>query len=146
MMGQIRGAAGMRVLLADNHVQVRWALRTYLREELGLVILDEVTDAQGLLIGAKACCPSLILVEWDLPGQPIREVLPSLRELNPSVQIVVLSRRSECRLAALAAGANAFVCKAGPPGQLSAALRELLGGGKPSSGNGAHLMREGENP
>jgi len=136
----------MRVLLADNHVQVRWALRTYLREELGLDSVDEVTDTAGLLSGAQASCPNLILVEWDLPGQPVGQVLSSLRELNTPAQIVVLSRRSECKEAALAAGADTFVCKAGPPGELSAVLRKLIGLGDLPADNGNYAIREGEKP
>jgi DNA-binding NarL/FixJ family response regulator len=107
----------MRVLLADNHVQVRWALRTYLREELGLDMVAEVADGTALLVEARASGADLILVEWDLPGQPLEGVLASLRELDIPARIIVLSRRSECERAALAAGADVFVCKAGPPDQ-----------------------------
>jgi DNA-binding NarL/FixJ family response regulator len=119
----------MRVLLADNHVRVRWALRTYLKEELGLDTVAEVADAATLLAEAQTSRPDLILVEWDLPGQPLEGVLASLRNQGLQTRVIVLSRRSECERAALAAGADAFVWKARPPGQLRAVLHALSGNG-----------------
>jgi len=136
----------MRVLLADNHVRVRWALQTYLREELGLEMVAEVADGTALLAEARASRPDLILVEWDLPGQPLEMVLGSLRELDIPARIIVLSRRPECERAALAAGADVFVCKAGPPGQLRAALHRLIGAEIRPPGNGTLDMYEGEKP
>jgi DNA-binding NarL/FixJ family response regulator len=118
----------MRVLLADNHVRVRWALRTYLREELGLDTVAEAADTAALLTEARTSRPDLILVEWDLPGQPLERVLKSLRDEGLCSRVIVLSQRPECERAAIAAGADVFVCKAGPPGQLGAALHRLTGG------------------
>jgi DNA-binding NarL/FixJ family response regulator len=136
----------MRVLLADNHVRVRWALRTYVREEPGLDMVAEVADTTALLAEARASRPDLILVEWDLPGQPLEGVLGSLRDLGFPARIIVLSRRPECERAALAAGADVFVCKAGPPGQLGAALHGLIGDGDPPPGNGTLDICEAEKP
>jgi DNA-binding NarL/FixJ family response regulator len=131
----MRNPNGMRVLLADNHVRVRWALRTYLREELGLEMVAEVADATALLAEARTSSPDLILVEWDLPGEPMEGVLELLRDQGLHAHVVVLSRRPECERAALAAGADVFVCKAGPPGQLGAALHDLIGAESPPVGN-----------
>ena len=136
----------MRALLADNHVRVRWALRTYLREELGLEMVAEAADATTLLAEARTSRPDLILAEWDLPGQPLEGVLESLRDQGLHARVIVLSRRPECERAALAAGADVFVCKAGPPGQLGAALHGLIGDGDPPPGNGTLDMHEGEKP
>jgi DNA-binding NarL/FixJ family response regulator len=118
----------MRVLLADNDVRVRWALRTYLREELGLDTVAEAADTAALLTEARTSPPDLILMEWDLPGQPLEGALKSLREQGLRSRVIVLSRRPECEQAAIAAGTDAFVCKAGPPGQLRDALHGLIGG------------------
>jgi DNA-binding NarL/FixJ family response regulator len=130
----------MHVLLADNHVRVLWALRTYLMEELGLDAVSEAADTAALLTEARASCPDLILVEWDLPGQPLEEVLKSLRDEGLRTRVIVLSQRPECEQAAMAAGADAFVCKAGPPGGLGAALRGLTGGGAKTSADRPFLF------
>lgn len=116
----------MRVLIADAHSEVRWALRTVIREEPGLTVVGEVSDAEHLLTQARALQPDLIILEWELPNQPTETVLPLLLgALNHGCQVIVLSRRPEARQAALAAGAGAFVSKADAPEQLLAALRRL---------------------
>lgn len=117
----------MRVLLADDHTEVRWALRTAIREEPGLVVVGEVTQAEDLLARAQALKPDLILLEWELPGLPADGLLPALRALDLGFQVMVLSRDPELQQAALAAGADLFVSKSDAPDQLIGALRHLKG-------------------
>lgn len=116
----------MRVLLADENANVRWALRTALREEGGLNLVGEVTNSQNLLSQAEALQPDLILLEWELPGQAGEIVIRGLRSLAEGSRVIVLSSQSGSRGAALAAGADAFVSKADGPEQLMAALRGLV--------------------
>ena len=120
----------MRVLLADHHSQVRWALRTAIKEEPRLVVVGEVTEAEALLSQAQALRPDLILLEWELPGQPVEEVLSTIRAYRSGCQVMVLSRQPECETAALAAGADAFISKAAAPEELLTALRALASDGK----------------
>ena len=116
----------MRVLLADAHPEVRWALRTVIREEPGLALAGEVSDSEHLLEQAQELNPDLIVLEWELPGQPGGELLANLGALNQEARVIVLSSRPEAKQAALAAGANAFVSKANGPEKLLTALRELV--------------------
>jgi DNA-binding NarL/FixJ family response regulator len=120
----------MRVLLADHNSQVRWALRTAIREEPGLIVVGEATEAEALLSQAQALRPDLILLEWELPGQPMEEVLSTLRASSNGCQVIILSRQPECETAALAAGADAFISKAAAPEELLTALRALASDGK----------------
>jgi two-component system response regulator DesR len=117
----------MRVLLADHHSQVRWALRTAIKEEPGLVVVGEVLESETLLSQAQALRPDLILLEWELPGRPLEEVLSTLHALNNGCQVFILSRQPECETAALEAGADAFISKATAPEELLATLRALAG-------------------
>jgi DNA-binding NarL/FixJ family response regulator len=116
----------MYVLLADAHPKVRWALRTVIGEEPGLTMAGEVSNSERLLDQARELKPDLIVLDWDLPGQPGEELLVDLANLNQGSRVFVLSSRPEARQAALAAGANAFVSKASGPDQLLAALREFV--------------------
>ena len=116
----------MRVLLADAHPEVRWALRPVIREEPGLALAGEVSDSEHLLEQAQELKPDLIVLEWELPGQPGAELLADLGTLNHGSWVIVLSSKPEAKQAALAAGANAFVSKANGPEELLAALRELI--------------------
>ena len=115
----------MRVLLADHHSQVRWALRTAIKEEPGLIVIGEALESETLLSQAKALRPDLVLLEWELPGQPVEELLSTLHALNKGCQVIILNRQPECRKVALKAGADAFISKAAAPEELLTALRAL---------------------
>jgi DNA-binding NarL/FixJ family response regulator len=115
----------MNVLLADDHAQVRWALRTFLQEQLGFTVVGEVADSETLLVEVPMLRPDLILLDWELPGRPAEEILDALHRQGGSCKIVVVSQRQECQEAALQAGADAFLCKTAQPGQVLRVLREL---------------------
>jgi len=123
----------MHVLVADGHTQVRWALRTAIKEAFDLVVIDEALDAQTLLAQARILEPDLVLLEWELPGLPVGPALvAALHALTPGCRVAVLSRLPEARQAALAAGADLFVSKSAAPQQLLAALRTLMEPGAPA--------------
>jgi len=115
----------MRVMLADSHTQIRWALRRVIEAEQGLTLVGEVSAAQELLSQVKSLQPDLLLLEWELPGHT-NGLLADLRALNPDLSVLVLSNRPELRETVLSAGADAFVGKVNAPEQLLATLRNLV--------------------
>jgi DNA-binding NarL/FixJ family response regulator len=118
----------MRVLLADDHTRVRWALRTAIQEEPGIDVVGEVSEGHTLLAQIRALRPDVILLEWELSGWPASGVLTALRALDQPCRVVVLGQHPDARAAALAAGADAFVSKSDPPDKLLGTLRELVKG------------------
>jgi len=117
----------MRVLLADDHPKVRWALRTFIQEEPEFTVIGEASDTDTLLSKALALRPDLVLLEWELGGQPVGQALPALLALGLQVYVVVLSWQPGSEQAALDAGADGFVSKANGPKTLLTALRQLMG-------------------
>ena len=73
----------------------------------------------------QATNPDLVLLDWDLPGQPLAEVLAQVQSADCTPKIIALSKDGEDREVAVAAGADAFVIKGDPPRQLLAALRQI---------------------
>ncbi len=112
----------MRILLADNRPRVRFALRALLRQQPGLEIVGEATDAQDLLAHAERACPQVVLLDWELPGLAAADLLSALREVCPNATVIALSGRVQARQLALDAGADAFVSKGDPPERLLAAI------------------------
>lgn len=123
----------MRVLLADPHSKVRWALRTVLAEEPALAVIGEVSTSQSLVSRADELEPDLIFLDWALLDPPQARTLATLHGVGAHCGIVVVSERAELKETALAAGADAFLCKCDPPDQFLISLRELVIG---CSGNG----------
>ena len=105
----------MRIILADQHVQPLWALKTTLAEQSEFDIIGEAKDAQGLLRLAEEQPPDLILVDNELLGGTIEHLIARLHALAPIPIIIVMSSEIDCSRMALKAGADAFVSKGDQP-------------------------------
>ncbi len=118
----------MRVLLADDQLSVRSALRLLLENESELEIVGEVDSVLDLLAQTQKLRPDLVLLDWELPdlqAQPV--ILGALRLLCPNLQVVILSGYPEVRERAISAGADAFISKGDSPEKLLAALHTIAG-------------------
>ncbi len=113
----------MRILIADDQDQVRFALRVLLGKQPGLQVVAEARDGPELSAQLWDAAPDLILLDWELPGLAEAGGLPALRQACPGLQVVALSSRAGAPKIALAAGADAFVSKGDPPERLLAVIR-----------------------
>ena len=114
----------MQVLIADSLPKVRRALRVLLEQAGQVQIAGEAANAAGLLAQVETTPTDLVLLDWDLPGRAMAELLPALRRACPGVRIIVLNTWAEAGPAALAAGADTFVSKSDPAERLLAAIKE----------------------
>jgi DNA-binding NarL/FixJ family response regulator len=115
----------VRVLLADDDVHVRSALRLLLEDEPGMAIVGESTSAEGLFDQVAAARPGVVLVDWELPGLRSDGIIERLRTLQPSPRLIALSGRPEAHEEVLRAGIQDFVCKGDAPEALLRTLRHL---------------------
>ncbi|MGD8626192.1 MAG: response regulator transcription factor [Anaerolineae bacterium] len=115
-----------KVLITDNDVRVRSALQLLLSQEPGFSLVGESADLEQLARKVRELQPDLVLLDWELPGRPAAALLLAFKSLRSQPKVLVLSQRPESREAALTAGADAFVAKSEPPGDLLAACRRLL--------------------
>lgn len=126
----------MRIMIADNHPEVRAALRLLLEEDSATwIVTAEASTAIELINKARSANPRIILIDWDLPGlrtaarnvdhQRADKVIVALKAIAPKAGIMVLSTSGEVKNAALQAGGDAFLCKSEPPQQLLAAIKQL---------------------
>ena len=122
----------MRVLLADDQQQVRSALRVLLELEPDVQIVGEAADSTGVLLAAARKESDLVLLDWELPGLPPDQLLRLLRYEHPTLAVVGMSSRPEARVAAVAAGVDAFVCKGDAPDELLETVRCRAGSDRSS--------------
>lgn len=115
----------MRIVVGDRDARVRSALRMLLREESSVTLVGESSDLPSLVAQVKELQPDLILLDWELPGRPAAALLLARERLKYEPKVIVFSARSELEEEILAAGADAFVCKADPPEALLRAFREV---------------------
>ena len=121
----------MRILLADDQVKVRSALRLLLEQEPGIQVVGETADATGILLAVatymtEKASDLVVLLDWELPGLPAAQLVRLLRYERPLLKIVAMSSRPEAYQAALDAGVQAFVSKSEPPEQVLAHIKNVL--------------------
>jgi DNA-binding NarL/FixJ family response regulator len=115
----------MRLFIADADKQLRIALQILLHQEPGMQVIGVATEAKGLLARVKASEPDVLLLDWNLPGIAVSELVADLRALELPPKIVILAVRPEDKNAAMAAGADVFIGKIGPPDELLAFLSTI---------------------
>jgi DNA-binding NarL/FixJ family response regulator len=115
----------MRILIADDWLNVQDALRVLLEQQPGFKVVGEVVDTRALLAWLEADCPDLLLLGWELPGPAGAELLPAVRRTCPNLIVIALSGRAGARGAALSAGADGFASKVDSPERLLAIIRSI---------------------
>jgi DNA-binding NarL/FixJ family response regulator len=99
------------VLLADRHHGLTEGLRGLLETAFSTVIM--VADETSLIEGACRLQPEVAIVDLSLARENGLGWLRTVRERCPGLKVIVLSVHDEeaVRMAAMAAGADAFVLK-----------------------------------
>ncbi len=115
----------MRVMIADDDVQVRSALRLLLEQRQDAELAAEADSADEIIATASAIAPDVILLDWQLCGNDSRSLLRLLRYKYPDVAVIALSARPESKRCAIEAGACAFISKNDPPEVLQASMDSL---------------------
>ena len=116
----------MRILLADDNPEVRSALRLLLEQEPIPAMVMEVSDGQGLIAHLGENCPTVVLLDWELPGITGSDILTMLRSHCPKMKVIALSSKFEARRESLAAGADAFISKSEPSELIRSALWNIV--------------------
>jgi DNA-binding NarL/FixJ family response regulator len=102
----------MRIIFADHHPHSGWAIQQLFDEESQIDLIGLVANAQSLLTLAEDQPADLVLLDRELPGLPIEEMIARLHSLEPRPIVVVMSSESEYSRKLLKAGADAFMSKA----------------------------------
>ena len=115
----------IRIVLADDHVVVRSALRMLLDAEPGLEVVAEAGDVDGAIRYLRGHRPEVLILDLNMPGRASLEALPDITEASPETQIVVLTMQSEPAFAreAMQAGVLGYILKEAADTELVKAVR-----------------------
>ena len=116
------------VLLADSHHGLTEGIRGLLETAFGTVVM--VADETSLIEGASRLQPEVVVVDLSLARDKGLGWLTELRARCPLLKVVALSIHDEesVRLAAMNAGADAFVLKRLIATDLLGAIETVCGG------------------
>jgi two-component system, NarL family, response regulator NreC len=120
----------IRVLIADDHVIVRQAIRLLLERE-GMVVVGEAGDGAQAVKLAAQCTPDVAVLDRLMPTLGGLEAAREIRRSLPRTGVVLLTSRTDEQgvLDALDAGVRGCVPKSHEARELIAAISEVARGG-----------------
>jgi DNA-binding NarL/FixJ family response regulator len=122
----------MKILVVDDHVLIREALRGLFRELKPDAVVFEAADAaQATALLAEQPDIALILLDLSLPDRDGLGLLAELRALHPAISVVVLSGFADRAnvMRALDQGALGFIPKSAGREVMTSALSLVFSGG-----------------
>lgn len=124
-------AAGVRVVLVDDHPVVRAGLSALLGGKAGFEVVAEAGDADEAVSKTRAYRPDVVLMDLNLGAGPGGiEATSRLRALDepPAVLVLTTYDTEADILRALEAGAGGYLLKDAPPEELFAGIRAVARG------------------
>jgi DNA-binding NarL/FixJ family response regulator len=120
-----------RILLADDHVLFREAMRKAIGDTKGLAVVGGVDDGLELMEFLKHTRPDLIILDLTMPNLSGLEAAREIKKLYPEVKILILSmHKSEgCLKGAFWVGVNGYLLKEDAFQDLMSAI-EIIRSGK----------------
>jgi DNA-binding NarL/FixJ family response regulator len=119
----------IRVLLADDHVRTRAAVRKVLEASGEFQVCAEASDAPSAVAAARRERPDVCLVDIRMPGSGIAATASITAEIpDTSVVMLTVSRQDEDLFDALRAGARGYLLKGVHEDEIGDSLRRVLAG------------------
>ena len=122
----------IRIVLVDDHVTVRHGLKLLIDSQPDMQVVAEASDGEAALQCARKHAPDIVVMDISMPGMNGLVASRKLKELQPDVAIVTLTRHSDDAYLQelLRAGVAGYVLKQSAPSELLQALRAAAAGGQ----------------
>lgn len=112
----------MEILIAENQSKVRFALTVLIGETAGWNVVGTVSNPGELLAALPALKPDVVLLNWNLPGMALLDLVKEIRRTRGSLKIIMVGADPEVRKRALSQGVDFFVSMVDSPDRLTDAL------------------------
>ncbi|MGH8127412.1 MAG: LytR/AlgR family response regulator transcription factor [Gammaproteobacteria bacterium] len=112
----------MRILIADDEAPARLRLRRLLAEHVGGEVVAEAASGSEVLAAVERVHPDLVLLDIRMPDGDGLSVAHALRRLEVPPAVVFVTAHADRALAALEAGAAAYLVKPVIGERLAAAI------------------------
>jgi len=122
----------IRILIADDHAIVRKGLRHLLLEEYPTAIIEEVTDAESLIVKSISSEWNVVICDLNMPGRSGLDALIQIKQSSPKLPVLIMSMHPEEQYAlrTLKAGASGYLNKETIHSDLIKAMQTVMMGKK----------------
>ena len=132
MPDTISGGRRVRVLLADDHVTVRYGLKLLIDAEPDMTVVAEADDGDEAVRKTIEVKPDVVVMDISMPGMNGLAATRALKQAQPGTLVITLTRHTEDAYLQelLRAGASGYVLKRSAPTELLHAIRGVAAGGQ----------------
>ena len=125
----------IKIAIVEDDKTTREGLATIINLAAGFQCVCTCTTAEEALHTIPPQAPEVVLMDIQLPGMSGVECVAHLKELLPSVQVIMVTvyEDPDRIFRALRAGACGYLLKRSTPEQVLAAIRDVQQGGVPMS-------------
>ncbi|MBT4512040.1 MAG: response regulator transcription factor [Chloroflexi bacterium] len=118
----------IRILIADDHPIVRTGIATELERIVNFEIVGKAGTADEALQFAKELIPDVLLLDINMPGMKMVELLQGIRDEKISTKVLILTAFKDPGnvLGALEAGAHGYLLKDEAPNNIAAAINAIV--------------------
>ncbi len=129
------------VSIVEDSDKFRETLARVLNRAEGFKCISHYPNAEDALKALPQDKPEVVLMDINLPGMNGVECVRQLKQLVPTIQVMMLTvyEDTENIFNALAAGASGYMLKRTPRDELLEAIREVHRGGSPMT---THIARK----
>lgn len=129
------------VSIVEDDVKVRGSLARLIDSTEGFVCVSQHPDGENALKEIPISLPKVVLMDINLPRMDGVECVRRLKEVLPSVEVVMLTvyENTNIIFSALSSGASGYLLKQSTPEQIVEAIREVRTGGSPMT---SHIARK----
>jgi DNA-binding NarL/FixJ family response regulator len=132
------------VAIVEDNAVMRRTFRQWIDAAPDLRCVFSCATAEEALVELPRLEPEVVLMDIHLPGESGIGCTARLKELLPSVQVIMLTvyRNQELIVQALQAGACGYLLKRSSPEELLRAVAEVRSGGAPMTSEIARMVVE----
>ena len=134
------------ILIVDDNIEFRRALREFLSQEPDLQIVGEAGNLREAIRCIGIVSPHLVLTDLSMPDARGVQAVTEISRVYPEVKILVVSshHEREYQRRCCEAGASGYIVKDTVYGELREGIRAVLGGGTCPSALSAQTVRKAQ--
>jgi DNA-binding NarL/FixJ family response regulator len=120
----------IKLMLVDDHAVLRDGLKNILDMETDITVVGEAVNGNEAIHKVKEFQPDVILMDINIPGKNGIEATKIIKEMNPSVKILMLTmyNHDEYFMSAIREGADGYLLKDAPSEHVIDAIRAVAKG------------------
>ena len=133
-----------KIIIADDHPELRFGLKTLINRSSDLSVVDEAADGSELLekLAVQPC--DLVVLDLSMPEMDGLKAVFQIKKKFPAIKILIFSlhQSKDILLSLVMAGIDGFFLKDDSMDHMIGAIQEVLTGGRYFSPGLSHLLTD----